>query len=133
VLSNFYVRHRGGYERGSHHQYLADGTPEVTPMRVDLAELDYWLRENDRRARYEEATLSGLRSLKLVYERDLERAEKHQDIVDQVAEYLGVGTAPVEPGLARLTTDDLADFVSNHDELVRFLEQTDYRRFLLPS
>jgi hypothetical protein len=133
VLSNFYVRHRGGYAGGYHHHRSSDGTPEVTRMRVNIEELDYWLRENERRARNEEATLSGLRSLDLVYERDLQRAEDHQGTVDRVAEYLGIRPVPVKPGLARLTTDDLAKFVSNHDEIVRFVEQTNYRRFLSAS
>jgi LPS sulfotransferase NodH len=130
VLSNFYVRHRGGYEGGHHHHRSSEGTPEVTRMNVNLEELDYWLRENERRARYEEATLSGLSSFDLVYERDLQRAEDHQATVDRVAEYLGVRPVSVKSRLSRLTTDDLSRFVSNHDEVVRFLEQTEYRRFL---
>ena len=135
VLSNFYVRHRGGYAGGyhHHHQGSSDGTPEVTRMTVNVEELDYWLRESERRARSEEATLSGLRSIDLVYERDLLRTEDQQGTVDRVAEYLGVRPIQVHPGLARLTTDDLAEFVSNHDEVVRFVEQTDYRRFLSAS
>jgi LPS sulfotransferase NodH len=133
VLSNFYVRHRGGYAGGYHRHASADGTPEVTRMRVNVEELDYWLRENERRARNDEANLSGLRSLDLVYERDLQRADDQQRTVDRVAEYLGVRPVRVSPGLARLTTDDLAEFVSNHDEVVRFVEQTDYRRYLSAS
>jgi LPS sulfotransferase NodH len=133
VLSSLYVRHRGGYAGGYQHHRSADGTPEVTRMSVNLEELDYWLRESERRARNEAASLSELPSLDLVYERDLLRPDDQQRTVDRVAEYLGMRSAPVKPGLARLTTDDLADFVSNHDELVRFVEQTDYRRFLSAS
>jgi LPS sulfotransferase NodH len=133
VLSSLYVRHRGGYAGGYQHHRSADGAPEVTRMTVDVEELGYWLRENERRARNEEATLSGLRHLDLVYERDLQQAEDQQGTVDRVAEYLGVGPVPVRPGLARLTTDDLSEFVSNHDEVVRFLERNDYRRFLSAS
>lgn len=133
ILSNFYVRHRGGYAGGHQHHRSADGVPEVTRMSVNIAELDYWLRENERRAHDEDATLSGLRALDLTYEHDLQRAEDHQGTVDRVAEYLGVHPVRVEAGLARLTTDDLAEFISNHDEVVRFLEQTDYRRFLSAS
>jgi LPS sulfotransferase NodH len=125
VLSNFYARHRGGYHHNS-----ADGTPEMTRMTVDVDELHYWLREDEHRGRNEEAALSGLRLLDLVYERDLQRADAHQNTVDRVAEYLGVQSAPVNPGLARLTSDDLAEFVSNHDEVVRFVEGTEYKRYL---
>ncbi len=133
VLSAFYVQHRGGYAGGYHHHRSADGKPEVTRMSVNIEELDYWLGEVERRARNEEATLSGLRSLDLVYERDLLRTEDHQRTVDRIAEYVGVSPVRVKPSLARLTTDDLSEFVSNHDEVVRFLEQTHYRRFLSAS
>lgn len=133
VLSALYVRHRGGYAGGYQHHRSADGAPGVTQMTVNVEELNYWLRESERRARNEDATLSGLRSLDLVYERDLQRAEDHQSTVERAADYLGVRPVPVKPGLARLTTDDLAEFVSNHEEVVRFVEQTDYRRFLSAS
>ena len=130
ILSAFYVEHRGGYASGYQHQRSADGQPEVTRMSVDVAELDWWLGEFERRARDEEAHLSGLRSLNLVYEDNLLRPEDHQSTVNRVADYLGVRPGPVQAGFARLTTDDLADFVSNHEEVVRFLEQTKYRRYL---
>ena len=130
VLSNFYVRHRGGYAGGHQHHRSADGAPEVTRMSVNLEELDYWMRESGRRAQSEQAALSGLDCLQLVYERDLQRVDEHQRTADRVAGYLRVRSAPVTAGLARLTTDEIADFVSNHDELVRHLEQTEHRRFL---
>lgn len=133
VLSALYVRHRGGYAGGYQHHPSSDGAPDVTQMSVDLEELHYWLCETERRARNEEASVSGLRPLNLVYERDLLRPESHQATVDRVAEYLGVPSARVKPGLARLTTDDLEEFVSNHEELVRFVERTDYGRFLSAS
>lgn len=130
VLSAFYVEHRGGYAAGHQHQRFAEGRGEVTQMKVNLKELEYWLHEYERFARDQEATVSGVRALDLVYERDLQRADDHQTTVDRVAEYLGVRSAQVKAGYARLTTDDLADFVANHDEVVRFLDQTEFRRFL---
>ncbi len=111
VLSALYVQHRGGYGGGHHHHRSANGTPEVTQMTVDVEELDYWLRENERVARNVEATVSRLPTLDLVYERDLQRANHHQGTIDRVAKYLGVRPAPIKAGVARLTTDDLAEFV----------------------
>lgn len=133
VLSGLYVRHRGGYAGGHQHHRSTDGPPEMTRMSVNVEELDYYLREFERVARNEEATMSGLRCLDLVYEHDLLLADDQQGTVDRVAEYLGVRPTRVKAGLARLTTDDLAEFISNHDEVVRFVEQTDYRRFLSAS
>jgi LPS sulfotransferase NodH len=133
VLSNLYVHHRGGYASGSHHHRSSDGRPEVTRMSVNIEELESWLRETERIARDHEASLSGLSSLDLVYERDLQRAEDHQGAIDRVADYLDVRPVRVKAGLVRLTTDDLAEFVSNYDEVVRFIEQTEYRRFLSAS
>lgn len=130
ILSNFYVRHRGGYAGGYHQQHLAEGRPEVTRMNVNVDELHYWLRENERRAKNEEASMFGISSLELAYESDLLLPEVHQATVDRVAEYLGLRPVPVKAGLARLTVDDVESFVSNYDEVVRYLEQTDYRRFL---
>jgi LPS sulfotransferase NodH len=125
ILSNFYARHRGGY----HHQ-VADGAPVSTRMTVDLDELAYWLPENERRVGEEEAALSGLRVLDVVYERDLQNPDDHQKTVDRISEYLGIPAAPVKAGIARLTSDDLAAFISNHEEVVRFIEGTEYRRYL---
>lgn len=133
VLSAFYVQHRGGYAGGHQHHRSADGPPQVSRMNVNVEELGHWLRETERRAQNEEAQLAGLSSLELVYERDLLRAEDQQRTVDRVADYVGARSVRVNAGLARLTADDLSEFISNAEDVVRFLEQTEYRRFLPAS
>jgi LPS sulfotransferase NodH len=125
ALSNLHARHRGSF-----HHDRADGTPEMAPMTVDLGQLLHWLRGRQRSARYEERALSGLDFLDVVYERDLQPAESHQATADRVAEFVGVPSAPVRATLTRLTTDDVTDFVTNHEEVARFVAGTEFRRYL---
>jgi LPS sulfotransferase NodH len=125
ALSNLYARHQERF-----HHRVATGTPEATRMTVDVEELQNWLRNSEQWARYEDAALSGLGFLDVVYERDLQTPDEHQRTVNRVAQYLGIPAVPVRTGLARMTSDDLAEFVSNPDEVVRFVQSTEYREFL---
>jgi LPS sulfotransferase NodH len=125
VLSPMYAGQRGQW-----HRRTADATGETEPVTLDVKELYYRLIEAERLALYEEAALAELDFLELVYERDLQRPDAHQSTVNRVAQYLGVSSAPVEAGFARIIGDDLTTHISNYDEVVQFISGTPYRRYL---
>jgi LPS sulfotransferase NodH len=120
-------------QMGQWHRRAADGNALAAPVKLDVNEIYYRLIEAERLALYEESALSGLNVLELIYERDLQGPDAHQRTVDRVARYLGVSSAPVEAGFARIIGDDLAAHISNYDEVMHFIAKTPYGRFLSPE
>lgn len=125
ALSGLYARHRGQWNQRT--PLAAAGE---TRMTVDVGELYRWLLDGEQLTRYEESVLSGLDLLDLAYERDLQSPENHQRTIDRVTQYLGIRSAPVNTGFARMMGDDIAPFISNYDEVVRFIQGTMYRHYL---
>jgi hypothetical protein len=66
----------------------------------------------------------------LCYEDDLLDSARHQLTVDNISEFLGVPSSPVETRLRKTTPRDLSSFVANFDEVEAFLLDTKYAKFL---
>lgn len=86
------------------------------------------LRERERLE--EQRILQEMPYLALTYEEGLLRAEQHQNALDKVFDYLGLNSVPVKTRLFRTTSDEMTNFISNYDEVVHFISQTKYARFL---
>jgi hypothetical protein len=54
----------------------------------------------------------------------------HQSTVDQICDYLGLPSAPVETEYAKLAPRSLRAAVANYDALVEAIEPTRYARYL---
>lgn len=78
----------------------------------------------------EQAALSAVPHLRLVYEDDLLRENTRGATLNRVFEYLGLPPAPVATRYVRLTSDRLEDFVENHQQVRDALRGTAYEHFL---
>jgi hypothetical protein len=99
-------------------------------MYVDLDELLRWMEGIERTMQFERDVLQGITHLEIVYEEDLLDAACHQGTIDEVTEYLGVQSSDVGSSLKKVTPLELSDFVANHEEMVRFVGATKYRKYL---
>jgi LPS sulfotransferase NodH len=126
ALSNLYARHRAQF----HHWRSVDGEPVTKRMRVDLAELGGWLSGGEQMEAYISGLLADLTYLRLVYEDHLEDRTQHQPTVDRVCHYLGLAPARVRTDLAKITPTDLPALVENYQEMVDFVSDAGYGRYL---
>ena len=113
-------------QRGAPHHANTDRPLRPGPFRIDAGWLLARMRELDTSLRDERATLVGLPHLRLCYEDDLLRAERHQMTLDRVFDWLGVERAPVTTRYLRTGTDRLAELVANLDEIHRALRTSEY-------
>lgn len=84
----------------------------------------------EQEMRTEEDVLGVLPCLSLTYEDDLLREGTRQSALDRVFALLELPSVPVSTRYVRLSSDNLATVVRNHDEIRRALAGTRYERFL---
>ncbi|MDX1642340.1 MAG: hypothetical protein R3220_11615 [Balneolaceae bacterium] len=68
--------------------------------------------------------------LPVSYEDDLFDERNHQQTLDRVFNFLGVESVPVSTKIVRTTTDNISDFVENHDEVIEAVKNSKYAAFL---
>jgi hypothetical protein len=79
---------------------------------------------------HERRLLERIPHLPLVYEDNLLESGCHQRTADTIADYLGIPHVEVATDYARVTPRGLSAFVDNYEELVRFVEKTEFREYL---
>lgn len=122
ALSNIAAR-----EHGFHVLKNEPGSaPAERRLTVEPEQVLQWMRGSDGLARYEASTLTGLPHLSLTYEEHLEDEGQHQATVDRICDYLEVSSGPVQTDHRKAAPRDLSSYVTNHEELLRFLRQTEY-------
>lgn len=107
----------------------------VNPLSGDKFNLDcqQLKRDLDRIERdliSESRNLEGIAHKMILYERDLLDSRQHQATMDEVFDYLGISRAPVKSTVFRTTSDKMSDFIENDEEIVSFISQTKYAKFL---
>lgn len=99
-------------------------------VKVDCNLLLAQIKDREEYQQADEKLLSNLPHLTIVYEQDLLNEENHQSTVDKICDYLGITSVAVKAPFARLTPDNLADLIENHQEVIEMLNQTKYAHFL---
>lgn len=97
---------------------------------IECDELIGWLERREINLMKEKEALDGLPHIRIVYEEDLLRAEKHQKTLDTIFDYLGISSVPVKTKLARISSDQMPDFIQNYEEVVCVISKTKYAKFL---
>jgi LPS sulfotransferase NodH len=77
--------------------------------------------------------LTGVPTLKLFYEDDLETEEQQAQTVGRICTYLGLPPAPVHTELVKLTPRSAAQQLANFDQVAALISGTQYARFLNPE
>ena len=109
---------------------LAEGPLAGQKFEIECQQLLSSIEARERYAAQEEEVLAGLPHLTIVYEKDLLHAAHHQATLDRVFDYLGVPSVPVKTTLVRTSRNNLGDIISNDEEIVRFISQTKYAKFI---
>jgi hypothetical protein len=125
ALSNVVARHRRAY-----HRKAGQDGPGLPKVRVDC---DALLRSMTNRRNFlaeEHRVLDGVPHVEVVYEDDLLPGERHQQAADRVFRHLGLEPVEIRTDHLRVTSDRLADFVDNHEEVAACVGRTDFAPFL---
>ncbi|WP_157620617.1 hypothetical protein [Synechococcus sp. PCC 7335] len=123
ALSNIVANHRGGY-----HKF--DTKEEDLKI---LFECEQLTRRVDRRVAYEEKEKEALANIKyheVIYERDLENAQSHQQTVDRILEYLSLAPRVVTTKHKKVNSRPLEETISNYDEFIDCLDKHGWQSFL---
>jgi hypothetical protein len=97
---------------------------------IDLDNLLKWIQGSEKTNSYEKLLLKGIRHLSLTYEKHLSDAENHQATVNLVCDFLGIEPSEAFTEFCKVSPENLRDSVANYDELVSFLKDTPYAKFL---
>ena len=125
ALSELIARYRGGKWHDETENPLAR-----QKIPINCQDLLQKIDDVKWTVRQEKEFLQALPHLPLIYEDHLLPPDQHQTTADTVASFLGLSSAPVNSSLARTTSDNLADFIENYDELVQVVRQSDYAHLL---
>lgn len=107
----------------------------VNPLSGEKFQLDCQILNQDlnrieRDLISESRSLEGIPHKTILYERDLLDSEQHQATMDEAFDYLGISRTPVKSDVFRTTSDKMSDFISNYEEVVSFISQSKYAKYL---
>lgn len=88
------------------------------------------IKRNEQILAEEKKVLENLPHITLTYEDDLLKADKHQETLDRVFDYLGTDSVPVKTKYLRVSSDQMSDYILNYDQVVDCITKTKYVQFL---
>lgn len=101
--------------------------PNVRIEPQDLLDKFIWILNQNRLL---DQITDDLPHLDLVYEDDLLNNERHQITIDRICDYIGVATAPAKSEYIRGTTGDPMNFITNNDEILDYVLNTEYGQYI---
>ncbi|MEQ8972137.1 MAG: Stf0 family sulfotransferase [Coleofasciculus sp. C1-SOL-03] len=99
-------------------------------IQVNCKLLMQYMEALQRQEKQYETILKNLPHLGVTYEKDLLGADKHQQTLNRIFEYLGILSRNVETSLLKIGSESLSDSIQNYEELVETISGTEYAKFL---
>jgi LPS sulfotransferase NodH len=99
-------------------------------LTVDMDDLMYWLHGSEQLNHYETRLLDGISYLPLTYEKNLATEESQKSTTVGLCQFLGQEYRDVSSKYRKISPEKLCDSVENYDELVEFLKNTPYGKFV---
>jgi hypothetical protein len=123
------VSHVYAKQRHRYHEFKSN---EVTRsiVQIPTEELFAELTWMNKLRKLEDQILAEYPAFLLYYEDDLMFEDAQQKCVDRVCAFLGIPSTPVSSDLIRITPDDPRKFIENYDEVCKFIEGTEYSKYL---
>jgi hypothetical protein len=133
-----HVRRRNIYQqtissmRNAEHEQLDDGLSpaERPPVEIDPPTFIATMRRMEGHDANMAEKLQRLRTITVWYEDDLEPAERHQFVADEIFGALGLESHPVTTSRKKLATQDPAESIANRAAVEQAVRATRYATFL---
>ena len=103
-----------------------DGGQRLERMAVDPDQVVHAMREKGEHDRVEEEALGSIPHMIITYEQDLLHGERHQATCDRVFEFLDLSSGPVQTQLLRTSRARVSDYIVNHEELIRVVQENGF-------
>ncbi|MBE9062524.1 hypothetical protein [cf. Phormidesmis sp. LEGE 11477] len=123
ALSNIVAKHRGNYHKLD---------TAVEDFKI-LFKCEQLTKRVNRRTAYEEQEKEALVNVEfheVIYEKDLESTQSHQQTADRIFEYLSLPPKAVTTQYKKVNSRPLEELMSNYDEFVDCLHQHGLQTFL---
>jgi len=124
ALSNILANQRQKWK------HLATQDFEREKVYIDCEVLQRTLGIHDTITKINEVIFSNFPHCEVIYERDLQNASNHQATVDRIFTYLDLESVPTSTQLRRVSASDWAEDVQNIDEVIAFLSNSPYCKYL---
>lgn len=99
-------------------------------IKIDVGLLLGIMNYFEELGKLEEDSLRSLSYITVSYEDDLLDNSKHQETSDKIFQYLGIKSFPVNTQLKKIIPENLADIISNYDEVYDFIKKSKHGKFL---
>jgi hypothetical protein len=123
VISNFVAKHRGAY-----HKF--DDREERLKVAIDCKLFVEKLNERLLFEAEEKKALMGISYHEVVYEDDLESADKHQETINRIMDYLSLPHERISTQYKKINTAPLNGLVSNYDEFIDCINKHGLQRYI---
>lgn len=97
---------------------------------IDCDKLLQSIQDREKFAAQEKAIVKKVPHLALIYERDLLNPDQHQETLNKVFNFIGVTSSSISTSLVKISPKNLADIISNYEEVTSFIGQTQYAYLL---
>jgi len=123
ALSNIRARAFGFHNKQSENQ-------DFKKINLDFNQLMRWLKSSEKLNEYEKLLLEDVPHLPITYEEHLGNPESHQSTVELICNFIDIECANAETKFRKVSPKTIRDSVENYDELVSFLKNTPYSKYL---
>lgn len=123
ALSNIVARARGDY-----HKYTDE--PEDIRITIDTEELRSMVKERIANEKNEREVLKGMDFTEVIYEKDLENQEHHQQTANRILDFLNMEKRPVSTPHVKVNTTPLKELITNYDEFIEFIHQQKWEQYI---
>lgn len=115
--------------RKFHHQKDEDNF-ESKAIYIPPNDLSDWIAGSEKLESLEKKMLLKVPYLDLFYEDDLVDPTRHQATVDKVCHFLNVPTSEAKTKYVKLLPGNLSDIVENYSEIMSFLKNSRFSRYI---
>lgn len=124
-LSNLYAHNTRVF-------HIRRGETAQAKQKVYVAPKDLftWIKESEKLKQFEMAALKNIHYLPLYYEDDLLDQASHQATVDRISDFLEIPRCSASTDMIKVTPLHFPDFIENYEEIIQFISQTEYSKFL---
>lgn len=124
------ISHMYAVYRNKYHHKISQGTQKLEPMQVNITDLRKELVLFEGLRKREALLLEHFSYLDLCYEEDLTDELSQQASVDRISDYLGLTPAKAQTDFIKTTPDFLYNLISNYEDIISFIQTTEYTRYL---
>lgn len=118
------------FYRGKWHNQKGSAQKQTLQFELDPAVLYKFIKESEILREFEAEMLEGQEYVHISYERDLADATRRDETIQKVSDWIGVDAVKPETSLRKVTPSKLSTMISNKQEVIDFIANSDYAHYV---